>query len=326
MRPYPWQQSTWQRLAAAMAAGKLHHGLLFSGPEGVGKHALARVLAAALLCQRRDDDGLACGNCSSCRLRSAQTHPDLKILAAAEDSKVIKIEQVRELLDDLGLKPHLGGWRAVVVEQAERLNPAAANSLLKTLEEPPPQVVIILVSSHEASLLPTVRSRCQRLLLPRPDETLARQWLARQLDDGEDAELLLALAAGAPLRALQLAGEGLMDQRQALLAGLMELNGNETEPVALGKQWLKEDVTKVLYWLNSWVVDMVRLLATPRPPLLDNPDLRTTLAGWARGASLPDLLDYQRRLEEAGRQLQGNANPQLVLEDVLSAWRALRLR
>ncbi len=326
MKPYPWQQQVWQQLAAAIVAGKLHHGLLFSGPEGVGKHTLARVLAAALLCQRRDDDGLACGGCASCRLRVAQTHPDLKVLAAAEDSKVIKIEQVRELLDDLSLKPHLAGWRVVIIEQAERLNPAAANSLLKTLEEPPPQVVIILVSSQEAALLPTVRSRCQRLVLPRPDEALARQWLSQQLAGEHEAEVLLALAAGAPLRALQLADETLMEQRQALLAGLLELIENKTEPVALGKQWLKGDVAKTLYWLNSWVVDMVRLLAAPQPPLLDNPDLRATLGRWAQGASMPALLEYQQRLQEAGRQLQGNANPQLLLEDVLSGWRALRLR
>ncbi len=175
----PWLQAPWRRLQERRSGDRLPHALLLAGPSGVGKVLLARELAEALLCTAPRSDGRACGACRACRLINAGSHPDLFRLESVE-GRAIPVEGVRALREVLALRSQYGGWRIAWIATAERMTNAAANALLKTLEEPGPQSLLLLVSDRPDLLPATVRSRCQRLALPIPPRAQALGWLMEQ--------------------------------------------------------------------------------------------------------------------------------------------------
>ncbi|HRZ87475.1 MAG TPA: DNA polymerase III subunit delta', partial [bacterium] len=159
------------QLKNAVSSGRVGNAYLFSGPTGIGKKTVAAQFAKALNCLKNDPDG--CGECESCRKADASSHPDVKWCGPAGASRSIKIESVRELIRNAGMKPYEGRRKVFVLAEAETLNPASGNALLKTLEEPPADTVFILTTSHKDALLPTIRSRCQTVeFQPLPAKTM----------------------------------------------------------------------------------------------------------------------------------------------------------
>jgi DNA polymerase-3 subunit delta' len=148
------------RLRAKLGEGRFPHGLIFSGPEGIGKRAFAVMLAQALNC---DDMGPAdfCGLCGACRRIAAGTHPDIQFVTVEEEASEIKIAQIRELLRVLEYRPLEGRNKVFMIDPAGAMGPAAANALLRGLEEPPENNYWILLAANPQELLITVRSRCQ---------------------------------------------------------------------------------------------------------------------------------------------------------------------
>jgi DNA polymerase-3 subunit delta' len=149
-----------QRLQTKLREGRFPHGLIFSGPEGVGKHTYALMLAKALNCTKAAP-GDFCDACISCRKISSGAHPDVMTISVEEDASQIKIAQVRTLLAVLDLQPLEGRNKVFIIDPADRLNAEAANALLKGLEEPPENSFFILITVNVHELLITVRSRCQ---------------------------------------------------------------------------------------------------------------------------------------------------------------------
>src|SRR5690349_17909538 len=156
-------------LRAAYESNHLPHGLVFAGPAGVGKATTARALAALFLCHQPKGT-TPCAKCDSCRLISADTHPDLTVIyrqlirLEKEESKAKELTApvIRQyLIDRANLTPALNHGRVFIVEEAELMNATAQNTLLKTLEEPFGKTLIILLSDQPESLLPTIRSRTQ---------------------------------------------------------------------------------------------------------------------------------------------------------------------
>ena len=188
----PWQRMAWNGLADA---SRLPHALLFCGPPGIGKRQFADRLCVRLVCERES----ACGACRACRLASSGNHPDILVLRREEGKAEITVEEARGLNEFLVLTPHLASRRVVLIADADHLNRSASNALLKTLEEPPASSYLLLVSDSPARLLPTIRSRCQRFVLPRPT---VEEGLAYLEERGiPDADALLALTHGAALQA-----------------------------------------------------------------------------------------------------------------------------
>jgi DNA polymerase-3 subunit delta' len=150
---------------AAARSGKesqeMTHAWLFTGPPGSGRSSAAVAFASALICS---NDG--CGNCADCRAAKAGTHADVEIIRT--EGLSIKIEEIRELLTRVAWAPAMGGWRVVVMEDADRLTESAANALLKAIEEPGNRTVWLLCAPTLHDVLPTIRSRCRHLQLVTP--------------------------------------------------------------------------------------------------------------------------------------------------------------
>jgi len=220
--PLPW-------LAASLADGlrRRAHALLVTGSPGTGLFELALSLAQGLLCEADATAPHPCGRCASCRLVQARSHPDLLVLlpealrealgwdVGAEDeeggerkkpSREIKVDAVRAAIDLAQTTTARGRAKVVVLHPAERLNPIAANTLLKTLEEPPGAARFVLACGAADALLPTIRSRCERLPLMSPPIEIATAWLAER--GVRETAVLLAAAGGEPLTALEWHHEG----------------------------------------------------------------------------------------------------------------------
>ncbi len=149
-------------LRAALANQRLHHALLFTGPAGVGKRTAALALASALDCELAPGEG--CGRCSTCTRIADGIHPDVITLAREGAAQIVPIETVRaQVVAAVGLPPHEARERVFLIDEATALQPAAANALLKTLEEPPARTRFVLMTVAPDQLLPTIRSRCQRV-------------------------------------------------------------------------------------------------------------------------------------------------------------------
>ena len=310
----PWHDAQWARLRSPESRARVPHALLLRGPAGVGKRQFARRFARALLCHSPSEED-ACSNCRSCHLSSGRLHPDLHLIEALEDRKLIGIDQIRELLGRIVLTASGGTRKAVVIAPAEAMTRSAANTLLKTLEEPPGDTVFLLISDRSSLLPATIRSRCQALTFPCPSAPLALSWLQDRIGPETSATALLALAHGAPLRALEL---GLRSGvRSALRDDLESLLRGSADPVSMAERWVEHGIDEVSWWLTGLVQEAIRVRLAPGRATFDTGDLRSlapeaNLAEWFR------LLDSCLAARSAlSRQL--NLNERLALEGLALA-------
>lgn len=320
---YPWQRPLWQQLCVRTQHA---HAYLLQGPAGIGKRALADCLAARLLCQQPQPLE-ACGQCKSCHLLAAGTHPDLYLLQPEEVDKAIRVDQVRELVDFVVQTPQLGGRKVVVLEPAEAMNPNAANALLKSLEEPAGNTVMLLVSHQPSRLLPTIRSRCvqQRCPLPGPAESIA--WLQLQLAqlDQQQASELLALAGGSPLTALQLFEQDVIGLRARVVEGIKKLLKQQLSPSQLADSWSDVPLPLLFSWFCDWSQGLLRFQLTTDEAALGLPDMRKVLQYLAEKSPQHKVLLLQDWLLLQRQKVLGraNLNRALLLEALLVQWASL---
>ena len=334
MNVLPWHRGILEKLLAERAL--LPHALLIHGPSGTGKAEFGRALAASVLCEA-PKSGLACGTCPSCHWFSQGNHPDFREIvpeataeeegdspeagqgegtAKAEKAKslVIKIDQIRAVADFVSLSTHRAGFRLLVVRPAESMQPAAANSLLKTLEEPPPHTVIALVSDRPARLLATIRSRCRQLPLPMPPRDAALAWLREQGIANADAAL--AIAGGAPFLAVELARPEEETLRRKLLGELARPGG--ADPVSFATAVDRAAVERTIHWLQTWIHDLVRVKVGGEARR--HGEHLAALRAKAKSADLQALFAFDRELASARSLAAHPLNPRLVAEHLLMAY------
>jgi DNA polymerase-3 subunit delta' len=287
----------------------------------MGKTALARALAALLLCERRDDNPLPCGMCPGCLQFGAGTHPDCFTVAPEEGSQVIRVDQVRELREKLALSSHRAGFKVALVVPAEAMNINASNSLLKTLEEPSDNTVLVLVSTQPARLPATIRSRCQLLRIPAAEPAVALAWLSGQLDD-QDPQLYLQLAGGAPLEALRLARAQVIEERRRQFQALVSILEGGADPLAVAAEWSRDESLQAVHWLRDWLMDLIRIRATGRTGALRSVDLTDRLGAIAVRFDCRVLFRQLDNITRLLRSNDGSLNRQLMAEDILLAWAA----
>jgi DNA polymerase-3 subunit delta' len=327
---HPWLASLARDLLSRRA--RFPHALLLAGPEGVGKRDLALVLAQSLLCEQPTAEGLACNACASCHYVVAGQHPDLRIVEPVdvdEDGTVtpsewIAVDKVRALIDWAQLTSHRRVAKVAIVAPAERMNAAAANALLKTLEEPPPSTYLLLVAHQPGRLPPTIVSRCVRVAVPPPDAATATAWLQGRGVAGPEA--LLAQADGAPLRAMALADPGYQAERAAWLSALAQ--PRSLSPLLLSaridaapRDERKARLAAVIDWLLAWSADLAAVAAGG--VALRNVDFSDRIAALGRSVARISLFRYHRALLDQRALLSHPLQPRLVAEALLIDYRAL---
>lgn len=309
-----------ESLHRALHNDRLHHAYLFAGPDGVGKGLCARNLAQALLCTQPQDAD-ACGTCRACQRVTDTQHPDLHCLARGKKSdgtveKSIRIAQVRALQERLTYKAFEGARRVVIIYEAEKMNAATANALLKTLEEPGPGTHFILISTAPHRLLPTVISRSQRVrFVPLPREMVA-QHLTRLLEDVDPmkAELLAGLAEGSISKGIELANSTALDHRAEVVDLMHAPTGLANLPALFDKAEslarTKGDLPLVFHLLRTWYRDLLLIQKNMPTDTLVHRDRQPMLAKLATTLTQKEILgriDALNTTEYAIFERSGNA-------------------
>ena len=250
---YPWQTSQWQLFSQQRQQQRLPHAIVMTGVKGLGKRALADQMVATLLC-RDDNASEPCGQCHSCQLFMAGSHPDHTVIEPEESGKQIKIDQIRALKDKQQLTPSVAKWKTVIICPAENMNINSNNSLLKLLEEPQDNTLIILITAKPEYLPITILSRCQKIALSAPTQHEAINWLQQQDSfDSAIIDQLLPLAKGAPLAVVEMLKTDILPKIQQIEADFRSLLQGQVNPVIMAKDWQQYDLNMVFNHLQNLV-------------------------------------------------------------------------
>lgn len=322
--PLPWQEDAWSHLLQRREQDQLPHGLLLRGPEGTGKGQFALALAQYLLCNEPRGK-VACGRCKGCQLLKAASHPDLLLIEPEEGAKAIKIDQVRKILDFASKSPQFGGYRVVLIAPAEAMNVNASNALLKCLEEPGKDTLMILVTHQISGLLATIRSRCQSVDFPIPDNALSHPWLSNLVNDGARAQQLLRVANGAPVKAMALNDRDWLKERDTIVKSWIAVYDGKLDPVKAAELWQGYSLIEIVAWLLAWQIDFSRFCAAGEGAVV-NRDLVVFFRQLQQQITPAASHQFYDHLQGIQAMLKSQANPnlQLLLEDVLIRWSQIR--
>ncbi len=310
--------------------GRLSHAYVLSGPEGIGKRQFARLLAKSMFCRNHASEVLeSCGDCRACRAFEHDTWPDFHEVELLSGRNEIVIAQMvgeedsrgREgLCFELAMSPQASERRVAIINDAHRMNAAAANALLKTLEEPPADALILLVCSDPDSLLPTIRSRCQNVRffpLAQPDvvDVLLRE---STVENENEAAAVAALCEGSLETARQLVSRELRQLRETVAEQLLLLDRMKpletAAQVTSGIENISSGVPEQrqnAQWLLKFVADAIRNRLT-KLATGDMSDPLTERLGVRNGVDL--LAPMLERTATASMQIAGMSPVRLVMD------------
>jgi len=318
----PWTEPLWNRLSQQKQSGRLGHALLVVGQEGIGKRLLLREFAQKLLCS--DSKIQPCGECPSCHLYAAGSHPDLLMVEPEEAGKQIKIEQIRKVTDFVNTTPQKGGGKVILLGPSEAMNNNASNALLKSLEEPSGQVTLLLYSHQPSGLLATIKSRCQQYEMYPPTWVQGLEWLNENCQESS-VESVLRLAKGAPLRALNMIEQDIHVQYMQFCQGMLDLSGGGSHWNELMVKWKSWDTSSVLQWFYELILDVQKLKSGIAEQSLSVPELSALTTKLSKNCDYGQLESMLEKAIFAQKALKGqaNPNPQMLIETLLIDWISL---
>lgn len=327
MPPYPWFETVWPKLVARADNKTFPHAVLLSGPSGLGAMSLASAIAQLLLC-RSPLEGVACNKCRACQLIGAGTHPDLKIIEPEGAGKQIKIEQVRAVSNFIANTAQQGGRKVIIMSPVDALNHNAANALLKSLEEPAGDTVLILNTSQESRLLPTIKSRCFRVVLSAPDSNIGKAWLIEQGHERYTGHL--SQAANAPLKVVDWISVGYFELSDKVYKSLLDVAHKLVGPVRAAAGLKGIEPSTLLDLILQKLDDLLRLTMAPQSAQSQTLNTEKSLQDAelidaTRHIASRTLMRYRERLCEQKRQLLANTNlnAQLFNEQLFMDWAAV---
>jgi DNA polymerase III subunit delta' len=322
----PWLAPQIEQLRRARAASRFPTGLLIHDERGAGGEALARFAAQLALCREPD---APCGRCRDCRMFAAAQHPDFIEVHPLEDSKYIRIEQVRELSEQLVLTAHAGGATVALLSPADSMNANASNALLKSLEEPRSGVTLILVSATPSRMPATILSRCLRLRVAAPARALSVAWLERVKGAGPWATVLDVLG-DAPFEALAADAAEVARLKAETDRSLSDARGGRMDIAATAERWARaQSLDLRLACLETWITARIDGVAgAPR----QSSELRSSahLPESASDMNIAVLLRLLDGIYELRRLRLSSINRSLALEQWLwqlpRAWQRATVR
>lgn len=319
--PLPWQQSAWSQIEQAWKAGRMPHAMLLHGVEGLGKFELAKWLAKALLCEVNSGSISAsvlkpCNQCAGCKLFAAGSHPDFVLITPEEDKQQISVEQIRVAAEKLSMTSARQGFRVAIIEPAHQLTVAAANALLKTLEEPGQTTLIVLVTSQRGAMLPTIRSRCQQLGIVAPPVNVAQNWLQQNTGKAVSSDLL-GFAKHAPLQVLACLQGSFESLQREMNPALTTLN-LATDVTQLAQAWADERINERLNWLDYWLTRRIRHEILGNDDPVTSNVSGTSLQSATQVLNISALFHALDKLREIKARLRRTAlQKELAMESVL---------
>jgi DNA polymerase-3 subunit delta' len=312
----PWLESAVQRFEGRLTRGQTPQALLIHGPVGIGRRHFSLTLAARLL----DSDWRPSIDVPGALLGGVP-HPDYWNVGVDDESRVIRIDQIRELNQALGLTSHRRGWKVGLIWPADALNHNAANTLLKTLEEPASGTTLLLVADSPSRLPATIVSRCERIRLSLPTRPVALAWLLERHRDRAACERALEFASGAPLMARDLLGDGDNAGVARLLAELgdelQQLIDRAVPPTTLARTWARRDASVCLRWLYLQTAELLRRQA--RAPN-DHGEARLPLKIPDAPVNMAACSAYLDQIVEAQRLKDRSLNMEVIFADLLMWW------
>jgi len=289
-------------LKNALAKGVFSHAYLFEGQSGVGKLEMAKEFAKAVNCKKGNEE--ACDDCSSCRKAHVLNHPD--IILTGPDGRSIKNEQVKALQAEMHLKPYESRRKVFIIDSADTMTPQAQNSLLKVLEEPPSSSLVILVSSNEVGLLPTVRSRCQRLHFGRAlKESPAGGISGNSTETSHESAEEPAFSEDRD-KSLMFVGDCIKRNTK----GMFEFS----------EQIAKADRMECLRILNiiiAWLRDLSVYIETKNGQFIINHDKMDEIKSLARKTNGKSVFKAMEALMEAIEKMHGTVNQQMIVDHLV---------
>ena len=311
-----------EHLKKAVSSGHVSHAYIFAGEEGSGKKLLANLFAQALLCREREPgtaERVPCGTCISCIQAQSGTNPDLIVLSHEKDN-LISVDEIREgVVGPVQIRPYQGGYRVFLIDEAEKMNAAAQNALLKTIEEPPSYAVILLLTANPDALLPTILSRCVILHLRAVEERKIRDFLIREKGaDPETAGTAAAFSQGNTGTAIALATESGQAEELAFETDLFSEMPradygrilSDVKRLAEKKGGADRFLDRMLMWLRDVMLvksgagDMQILFRGAKEALTE----QAALYSWERLARIADAVGTVRT------RLRANVNFEMTME------------
>lgn len=303
-------------LKKTVARNRISHAYLFSGIGGIGKKTLALSFVAALNCQHKKDAADACGKCPSCLKVQHKTHPDL--IMVEPDGQFIRIAAIREIQEHMKIKPLEGGWRGIVIDEADKLREEAANALLKTLEEPNAFNILILICSRPHYLLSTIVSRCRHMRFhPLATAAVAGFLQERRGLAPEKAALLAGLSGGSIGRALEMNSDDVAAYRLKIMQLIRSTSKDDPLSLLNLASFLAEDKKEIVQGLDilkTCFRDALILKETGKEEMLINADqfpLILSLSEQLAGGQILQNIDF---VDQARKAIEQNVNKTLTLE------------
>ena len=314
---------TLKRFVSLDEKGHLAHAYLLAGPAQIGKSETALGLAKFFNCEKKEKAGqeLFCNACPGCLKINSGSHPDLHVLEN-DSAQTMKIEQIRELLKEIGLRPFMAEKKIFILKNIENLTPEAGNAFLKTLEEPTPTSLLLLTTANLKKVMGTIRSRCQIIhFYPASKEKLVSQLVKNYTLEAAEANFLAYFACGSWGKAKQLYENRILDRKNEIIDRfIFSRTADETYLKKVVAE--KETAREFLDILLTWIHDALLIKTGVIEQSLCHTDRFHELKEFQQQFTFKELLGLNKEIVKTHQLLTENLNvkiPLLMIIELLSA-------